>query len=68
MTHAARFLAVLAVLGFATPALPCSDKAVKTVTASAEKPSTSGAVAKSAKKATSAGKPAAEPKPASAAN
>lgn len=67
MTHAARIAAALAVLGFAAPALPCSDKPMKTTTASVEKPSTSGSVAKSAKKARGA-KPAAEAKPVTASN
>lgn len=68
MKLAARFLAALAVLAFATPALPCGDKATKTTTVSAEKASTSGAVAKSSssvKKAGSQAKPG-EAKPAAA--
>ncbi|HEY6099669.1 MAG TPA: hypothetical protein VIW03_09580 [Anaeromyxobacter sp.] len=69
MTTAVRFLAALAVLAFATPALPCSDHE-KTVTAAAEK-APAAKVAKSgatAKKATKASKPAAEAKPVTAAN
>ncbi len=68
MKLAARCLAALALLAFATPALPCGDKAAKTTTASApsEKSST-GAVAKSGtntKKAGNAAKPAGEARPA----
>ncbi|HEY6004505.1 MAG TPA: hypothetical protein VIV57_16645 [Anaeromyxobacter sp.] len=69
MKLAARFLAALAVLAFATPALPCGERTTKQVTASAEKPTTSGAVAKSEKKAkSSATKPAQATKPAAATN
>lgn len=67
MKFAARFLAALAVLAFATPALPCGEKMEKTVTASTTKPAT-GPVAKSDKKAKNTTKPAAEPKPAAATN
>lgn len=67
MKLAVRFLAALAVLAFATPALPCGEKTEKTVTASTTKPA-AGVVAKSEKKAKSTTKPAAESKPASAAN
>jgi hypothetical protein len=69
MNVAARFLAALAVLAFATPALPCGERTTKQVTASSEKPAASGAVAKSDKKARSTGtKPAAEKKPATVTN
>jgi hypothetical protein len=69
MKLAARFLAALAVLAFATPALPCGERAAKTVTASTEKPAASGAVAKSTeKKAKNVTKPAAETKPVKATN
>jgi hypothetical protein len=68
MKLAARCLAALAVLAFATPALPCGERTTKQVTASAEKP-TSGAVAKSDKKAkSSTTKPAGQTKPAAATN
>lgn len=66
MKLAARCLAALALLAFATPALPCGDKAEKTVTASTGK-TTKGAVAKSgttAKKAGHESKPAGDARPA----
>ncbi len=68
MKLAARCLAALALLAFATPALPCpcGDKDAKTTTASAGKTSTKGAVAKSAKKAGGEAKPAGDAKPAAA--
>lgn len=68
MTIAARCLAALAFLAFATPALPCGERAAKQVTASNEKPAASGAVAKAEKKAKSTTKPAGETKPVKAAN
>lgn len=70
MQLAARIVAALAFLAFATPALPCGDRAAKTVTAQSEKPAAgkSEAVAKTSKKAKSQTKPTAEQKPATAAN
>jgi hypothetical protein len=69
MKLAARCLAALALLAFATPALPCGEKTTKQVTASSEKTSASGAVAKSDKKAKNTNpKPASETKPAAATN
>lgn len=69
MKLAARLLSALAVLAFATPALPCGDRATKQVTAEKEKEK-SAPVAKSSgsKKAKDAQKPAAEQKPVTAAN
>jgi len=70
MKLAARCLAALAVLAFATPALPCGDKPAKTTTASTSmEKAPAGAVAKSgatAKKAGSTAKPAGEARPAAA--
>lgn len=69
MTLAARLLSALAVLAFATPALPCGDHATKQVTAEKEKEQKSAPIAKSsAKKAKNTHKPAAEQKPVTAAN
>jgi hypothetical protein len=67
MKVVARLLSALAVLSFATPALPCGDHATKQVTAEKEKEK-SAPIAKSAKKAKNAQKPAAEQKPVTAAN
>jgi hypothetical protein len=67
MSHAVRLAAALAVLGLATPALPCDcqdhEKATKTTTASTEK-----ATKAKAKKAKAPAKPAPEQKPVTAAN
>jgi len=69
MKLVARAVTALALLAFATPALPCGDKAMKTTTASSEKGSSSTTVAKSGeKKAGAQAKGAAEAKPATAAN
>ncbi len=70
MKLAARLLSALAVLAFATPALPCGDHATKQVTAEKEKQEKSAPIAKSSttKKAKNAQKPAAEQKPVTAAN
>ncbi len=64
MKTAARFVTALAVLAFATPALPCGDKAMKTTTASAEKASQETVAKASAKKSPATKAPASEAKPA----
>lgn len=69
MKIVARAVTALALLAFATPALPCGDKAMKTTTASSEKASSSTTVAKSGeKKAAAPAKATGEARPATAAN
>jgi hypothetical protein len=68
MKLAARLLSALAVLAFATPALPCGDRATKQVTAEKEKQKSAPIAKSSEKKAKNAQKPAAEQKPVTAAN
>ena len=62
MKTVARLVTALAVLAFASPALPCGDKAMKTTTASAEKASkdtvAKATTKKSTTKSTSEAKPA----------
>lgn len=69
MKLVARAVTALALLAFATPALPCGDKA-KTTTASETKPSSKSAVAKSSaeKQKKQAPETKGEAKPASATN
>lgn len=65
MKNAARFATALAVLAFASPALPCGDKAMKTTTASSEKTSKDTVAKATAKKSATATKtPSSEAKPA----
>jgi hypothetical protein len=72
MKLVARCLAALAVLAFATPALPCGDKATKTTTAEKsdrekmEKEKASSTVAKSGAAAKKGGQAKQEQKPATA--
>ncbi len=68
MKLVARALSALALLAFATPALPCGDHAAKTTTASAEKEKGSSTVAKSDKKAAKKAKNAEQSKTATATN
>jgi len=68
MKIAARCLTALAVLAFATPALPCGDKAMKTTTASAEKAKSTTVAKATAKKGAASTKAAPEAKPTSAPN
>ncbi len=70
MKLVARALSVLALLAFATPALPCGDQATKTTTASADKEKEKGSntVAKSDKKSAKKTKSAEQSKPATATN
>jgi hypothetical protein len=71
MKLVARAVTALALLAFATPALPCGDKAHGTTTASSEKKGTSNTVAKSGsekEKKTTQGQKTNETRPATAAN
>jgi hypothetical protein len=64
----ARAVTALALLAFATPALPCGDKAEKTTTASAETKTSKGAHAKQEKQKKAAQAKAEAQRPATAAN